>query len=51
MMYRMNYDEEKMMAVCRFTSHMISSILLKRLDTISKEEQGISIKELLETIN
>lgn len=51
MMYRMNYDEEKMMAVCRFTSHMISLILLKRLDTISKEEQGISIKELLETIN
>lgn len=51
MMYRMNYDEEKMMAVCRFTSRMISSILLKRLDTIFREEEGISIKELLENRN
>lgn len=51
MMYRMNYDEEKMMAVCRFTSRMISSILLKRLDTIFSEEEGISIKELLENRN
>ena len=50
-MYRMNYDEEKMMAVCVFTSHMISSILLKRLDTIIREEQGVSIKKLLENIN
>ena len=51
MMYRINYNEDKMMAVCRFTSHMISSILLKRLDAIFREEQGISIKELLENIN
>lgn len=48
MMYRMNYNEAQMNAVCRFTSRTITTLLLNRLDMKFREEQGSDIKELLE---
>ncbi len=47
LMYRYNYDEEYMESVCRFTAKAITEILLRRLENTYKEEEGMSLEELL----
>lgn len=51
MMYRMNYNENQFEAVCRFTAYTIAEILLKRLDASFRQDQGQSIKQLLDIKN